>query len=248
MTVVGVDCATVNKKTGLAFAVIAGATLTIEECLVAKPKVRVSDQIYARLQGHSAALLALDAPLGWPSEMGTHLSEHSAGKALSIESDVLFRRRTDQIIRDRLHKAPLEVAANFIARTAVSALRLLTELSELDHRIIPLAWDPSQQKGIHAIEVYPAGTLRAYLKMGYLRSAGTTVQQKRALLRKLERDGRLRLETDVVRSMENPHVLDSAMCCVAALDFFQGKSISPRFEDKEKATKEGWIWVRDPDA
>jgi len=248
MTVVGVDCATVSQKTGLAFAVVAGGALTIEECLVARPKVRVSDQIYDRLHGHSAALLALDAPLGWPSEIGTHLSEHSAGRALSIESDVLFRRRTDQVIRDRLHKAPLEVAANFIARTAVSALKLLEELSELNGEVIPLAWEPPQQNGIYAIEVYPAGTLRAYLKMGFLKSTGTTIEQKRALLRKSQRDGRLRFGTSVAQSMENTHALDSVMCCVAALDFLQRKSIRPRFEDMDKAKKEGWIWVRDPSA
>ena len=84
--------------------------------------------------------------------------------------------------------------------------------------------------------------------MGFLKNTGTTIQQKRALLRKLERDGRLRFRTSVAPSMENAHVLDSVMCCVAALDFLQGKSIRPRFEDMDKATKEGWIWVRDPGA
>jgi len=248
MTVVGIDCATVNQKTGLAFATYTRGTVTIEECFIAKPKIHVAVQIQTRLSNTPSVLLALDAPLGWPAALGTHLSEHFAGKAISLGSDNLFRRRTDEVIRDRLRKAPLEVGANFIARTAVSALRLLAELSELTAADIPLAWGPSQQNRISAIEVYPAGTLRAYQRIGFVRGVGTVVQRKKALLRQLERKGRLRFRPALTRAARNEHVLDSVVCCVAALDFLEGYAISPTLqEDKDKATKEGWIWVRNPD-
>jgi hypothetical protein len=127
MTIVGIDCATVNQKTGLAFATYANGSVAIEECFVAEPKIRVAVQIWTRLSNTPPVLLALDAPLGWPASLGKHLSEHFAGKAISLGSDSLFRRRTDEVIRDRLRKAPLEVGANFIARTAVSALLFVTE-------------------------------------------------------------------------------------------------------------------------
>jgi len=193
-------------------------------------------------------LLALDAPLGWPAPLGTHLSKHFAGKAITLSSNSLFRRRTDEVIRDRLHKAPLEVGANFIARTAVSALRLVADLSELTATEIPLAWQPFQQKGISAIEVYPAGTLRAYQEIGFIRGVGTVVQRKKALLRHLERKGRLHFPSGLTRAVRNEHVLDSVVCCIAALDFLEGHAISPTMkEDEDKATKEGWIWVRNPD-
>lgn len=64
MTIVGVNCATINQETGFAFASISGGMVTIEECLVAKPKVRVSDQIQDRLSNRPSALMALDARLG----------------------------------------------------------------------------------------------------------------------------------------------------------------------------------------
>ena len=247
MTIVGVDCATINQKTGLAFASISGGVVTIEECLVAKPKVRVSDQIQDRLSNRLSALIALDAPLGWPAALGTHLSEHLAGKAISLDSDALFRRTTDLVIRERLGKAPLEVAANFIARTAVSALKLLAELFELNRTVIPLAWEPAKLTTVCAIEVYPAGTLRAYQRMGFVKASGTAAQSKRALLRRLEQDGRLRLKSRLTQVVKNEHALDSVICCVAALDFLEGRTIGPTARDLNKATKEGWIWVRNPD-
>jgi hypothetical protein len=248
--IVGVDCATINQKTGLAFASISGCMVTIEECLVAKPKVRVSDQIQDRLLDSPSTLIALDAPLGWPAALGTHLSKHLAGKAISLDSDNLFRRTADLVIRERLGKAPLEVGANFIARTAVSALKLLAELSELNRTAIRLAWDPSQLETLEnvcAIEVYPAGTLRAYQKMGFVKASGTAAQRKRALLRRLEQDGRLRLKSQLTQVAKNEHALDSVICCVAALDFLEVRAIGLTAQDLNKATKEGWIWVRNPD-
>ena len=220
MTIVGVDCATTNRKTGLAFASLStNGVMTVEDCLVAKATPSVAAQIRSTLTNASPTLIALDAPLGWPAAFGKHLAEHLAGRALQLDSNSLFRRKTDQVVRDRLGKAPLEVAANFLARTAVVALRTLQELSQLLATDISLAWQPLLRDRIAAIEVYPAATLRASQRMGFVPTRGTTEQCKRKLLNGLHRDGRLRFEAGVLNAIANGHALDSVLCCVAAVDF-----------------------------
>lgn len=249
MTIVGVDCATTNRKTGLAFAYLsANGVLAVHECLVAQATPSVAAQIRARLTNASRVLIALDAPLGWPAALGKHLVEHLAGTAFQVDSDSLFRRKTDQVVKDRLGKAPLEVAANFLARTAVVALRTLQELSQLCNTQIPLAWHPRIQARVAAIEVYPAGTLRAYQQMALVAAQGTTGERKRDLLKRLQRVGALQFSPGVLKTIPNEHVLDSVLCCVAALDFLQGLAIGPRPQDQSLVQKEGWIWVRDPNA
>jgi len=253
-TVVGIDCATVNRNTGLAFASVSGGVLSVEDCFVARPGRPVADQVSDRLpvgRNHrgdiaTSALLALDAPLGWPAALGTGLSNHQAGRPMPASSNTLFRRCTDEVIRGKLRKAPLEVGANFIARTAVSALKLLADLSELQQTDVLLAWDPDRRGRLSAIEVYPAGTLRAYQAMGYVQQGGSTENRKRRLVASLERSGRLRFRPHAVQEVRNEHVLDAVLCCLAALDFLEGKTIAPAADHVEKARKEGWIWVRDP--
>jgi predicted nuclease with RNAse H fold len=203
-------------------------------------------QIHARLSGTHSVLIALDAPLGWPAALSEQLPEHIAGKAFSKGSDSLFRRRTDQVVREKLGKAPLEVAANFLARTAVVALRMLEDLSQLSNAGIALAWRPWKHEGIGAIEVYPAGTLRAYQKLGLVSAGGATIQNKRSLLRKLQGLGKLRFQRGAAKAIANEHALDSILCCVAAVDFQQGLAMRPNAGERALATKEGWIWVRDP--
>jgi predicted RNase H-like nuclease len=248
MTVVGVDCATVNQRTGLAFGSFEpNGVLTVEECFVAKPRERVAAQIHSGLSDASSALLALDTPLGWPAPFAALLSEHRAGRAFPVEADRLFRRWTDEVIRERIGKAPLEVAANFLARTAVASLQMLQEVSQLSGAEVPLAWRKPEEGTIAAIEVYPAGTLRAYQKMGYVSSIGRTEQIKHALLKKLQQDGRLSFAAGVSKAISNEHVLDAVLCCVAGLDFLEGKGMAPGVQDTELVLREGWIWVRDPD-
>jgi len=249
VTIVGVDCATLNRKTGLAFSSYGKhGVLVVEECFVAQATPSVADQIHARLSDAQSVLIALDAPLGWPAALSKHLSEHKAGRAFTVESDLLFRRRTDQIVKDKLGKAPLEVAANFLARTAVAALRMLEDLSQRCNTGISLAWQPAVPKGFAAIEVYPAGTLRAYQKMRFVAGTGTTVQNKQSFLKKLQRLGKLQLRPAAAKAVTNEHALDSILCCVAAADFLSGLAIPPSPRDRDLVKREGWIWVRDPDA
>jgi hypothetical protein len=114
------------------------------------------------LEGAPGALLAIDAPLGWPKQLGVSLVGHEAGDALTPEADQLFHRDTDAAIERELRKRPLEVGANLIARTAHAALSFLEELRRLTGLTLPLAWDREQRAPVSVIEVYPAATLRAH--------------------------------------------------------------------------------------
>jgi hypothetical protein len=64
VTIVGIDCATTNRKTGLAFASLpANGLLMVEECFVAQATPSLAAQIHARLTIATPVLIALDAVL-----------------------------------------------------------------------------------------------------------------------------------------------------------------------------------------
>ena len=258
VTVVGIDCAAAAERTGFAVAQLAGELLTVEECWVGSKGDTAEAQasrLVTALRGARSALLALDSPLGWPAALGPHLAVHHAGRPIQAEADTLFRRLTDKVVRERIGKNPLEVAADRIARAARSALLLIGALEEQLQASIELAWSPAKWKGVKAIEAYPAGTLRSYLvAQGQDRaeSSGAGARQrgratpfvdKEGLLRMLAGRGALRLN---VRGALADHRLDAVMCAVAARDFLLGDSIPPSEAQVEAARKEGWIWVRDP--
>ena len=61
----------------------------------------------AWLLDYEEALIALDAPLGWPQALGANLVTHRAGVPLRAEANQLFRRATDDEIKNRLGKRSL---------------------------------------------------------------------------------------------------------------------------------------------
>ena len=249
MTIIGIDCATLVSKTGLAFAEYVDGRLEVRACMIADSRIPVAEQVVRWLKPTTSALLALDSPLGWPCSLGTTLADHKAGAAIYSKSNELFRRRTDEVVKAKLGKSPLEVGADRIARTAITALSLLADVGVMIGKKIPLAWDARLDAGIRAIEVYPAGTLRAYQQMGFVSKSGNVDQDKRSLVAKMRKNGRLRFDKGNAKSIDNEHVLDSMLCALAATDFIEKRAIFPGTDkERELARKEGWIWVRDPGA
>lgn len=246
MTIIGIDCATIASKTGLTLAEYDEAILRIKDCRIADSKVPVAEQIYGWIQTAERALLAMDAPLGWPSPMGRALAEHKAGAPIAIKANDLFRRYTDEVVRRTPGKSPLEVGADRIARTARTALSFLADLGVLVGKSIPLAWKARIDRGIYAIEVYPAGTLRVHQRMGTVVGSANTDEKKRSLLNKMSESGTLRFENEKDTAIANEHVLDSVLCAASAVEFLEERVIFPRTEnERDLAQKEGWIWVRD---
>ncbi len=78
-TIVGVDCATDPRKVGLALARVDGSKVRLlaAECGFDSPSM--AGRIAEWMGEEPAVLLALDAPLGWPIDLGATLAGHSAG-------------------------------------------------------------------------------------------------------------------------------------------------------------------------
>ena len=161
MIVIGIDCATEQKRTGLAYGSVIGGEAVIKDIRLGSGNMPAVETIESWLQWGQPVLLALDAPLGWPISLGQELGKHSAGMPLKAKPEHLFSRQTDRKVKSTIGKRPLEVGANLIARTAHSALGLLGSLRERTGLLIPLAWEPGEIRQTCAIEVYPAATLAA---------------------------------------------------------------------------------------
>ncbi|MGQ0658698.1 MAG: DUF429 domain-containing protein [Chromatiales bacterium] len=89
-----------------------------------------------------------------------------------------------------------------------------------------------------AIEVYPAGTLRArqlpHSKYKEIDDAVVRMEIARRL-----RDEIPELERYVAARAD---AFNACLCLVAAKDFVEGRACPP--QDMELAQREGWIWVR----
>lgn len=229
--IVGIDCATSPRKTGLALAAWDAGTLRLLE-LTRGSRQRSPVAIVAEwVKTHAPVLLALDAPLGWPAALGAALAGHRAGERLEPAANLLFRRRTDDWVRSRFGKRPLEVGADLIARTAHAALALLEGLRERLGEPVPLLWAPDSLARLGAIEVYPAATRRA---------CGP------ADLTDPEQLARWTGSTPSRLAAVSADERDAVICTIAGADFLAGRAEPPPTEDRETAEKEGWIWVRRP--
>jgi predicted RNase H-like nuclease len=244
VTIIGIDCATVDHKTGLALGMWEGVSARVEEARVGSHEETAVDVVSNWARTASCVLLAMDAPLGWPASMGKGLAGHEAGQVLSASADEMFHRMTDEVVKTLYGRRPLEVGANLIARTAHSALRLMDQVAAEVGKAIPLAWDPARLETVSAIEVYPAATLSA---------RGIPASGYKAKHQTAERDeiaeaiaDEMELPTDRSSLIANADVLDAVVCVLAAVDFLGARAKSPG-NALEVAKKEGWIWVREPD-
>ena len=242
IVIVGVDCATVGDKVGISLVEIGHRGKRLVEVSLGRPESSPGDQIAKWLQGSKTALIALDAPLGWPLALSKQLTAHSAGSPVGYPPDMLFRRKTDRYVERIVRKRPLEVGADRIARTAVAALSLVAELSQQLGRSIPLAWSHTELPPLSAIEVYPAATLRARSleSEGYKRSKGIDLRQSLCaqILQELPTD------LDSASLTADDNVFDAVLCALAGIDFVEGRALEPY--DRATAYKEGWIWFASP--
>jgi len=241
--IIGIDCATVPAKVGLALGVLEKQRLVLEEAAVAGDEQGMLERLGGWMAGRGPVLLALDAPLGWPEPLGRLLAAHRAGEVLDEQPNHLFRRHTDAFIKQRLGKLPLDVGADHIARTAQAALALLGKLRERSGEPIPLAWQVVYPARVAVLEVYPAGTLSAagVRSSGY-KEPGKTAERREIitwLATQMAGVGEQPLLAD------NADVLDAAICLVAGSDFLSGRVMQP--PPGTPVEKEGWIWVRDRD-
>lgn len=239
--IIGIDVATMPSKVGLALADYDGGSLNIGEvtlCSDALPPASVVANWIRK--SPSRVLLAIDAPLGWPTDLSSALSTHRAGEPLPISAALLFRRDTDRDVQRRTGKTPLDVGADRIARTAHSALSLLSSLREAVGPV-PLAWTRAFH-GTAAIEVYPSATLkvRGWPSTKYKKPEQRTERQ--VIVDHIRRSATL--SPDDGSLLAYCDVLDAAICVLAGVDFLECRAAAP--VNHELAAREGWIWVADP--
>ena len=239
-TIIGVDCATDPKNVGLARGVWGEGKLQITD--VTNGQFHEPEETVDKWIAHAEkCLLALDAPLGWPQDFGHTLKDHEAGMPLQNEANQFFRRETDRFVQRTIGKVPLDVGADRIARTALSALQFLGALSEKIGVTIPLAWD-IDFTGIAAIEVYPAGTLKASQVQSSAYKRPDQLEAREQILTWLASEAKL--TKDLSLALEDADALDAMLCVLAGVDFLAGKAYPPI--DLVLAKKEGWIWIRKP--
>ncbi|MEM9491348.1 MAG: DUF429 domain-containing protein [Myxococcota bacterium] len=240
--IIGIDCATDPKRIGIAAARrTQKGRCTVHSIGLGSDGPPLVERIAELCQSHDRALLAMDAPLGWPHDLGRVLHNHSAGQPIAVTANHLFRRATDRMIHERYGKLPLEVGADRIARTALAALDLLGQIgAQLDRRG-QLAWSPALTPGLSAIEVYPAATLLAHwnYRQRYKRAEDRDARQ--ALLGHLAQH--LSLPQDCSRAIDNADILDAILCVLAGHDFLSGRALAPPPSQRDLARHEGWIWV-----
>lgn len=247
--IVGVDWAASDLgKCGLALATLSPAGLSLEVVLTAAEAGGAAPVIAEWLSRDARALLAIDAPLGWPAGLSRGLARHEAGAVLGPASraGAFFTRETDRSVRAAHGKIPLEVGADRIARTAYSALALLDDLRTRTRRPLDLAWSPADG-GV--LEVYPAATLKEVSGGARLPpyKRPEDLPARRAIVKAVVREVQLS-RAHVRRAHGSDHLLDAIACVVAGADFARGLATAPTEAQRSLARREGWIWVREPSA
>lgn len=240
LQIVGVDAAVDPVNTGLAFARRSHGAWRIDSLATGQKQPGIAEQVVDLLDPSVPVLLAIDAPLGWPTDLATSLSAHRAGKPLGHEPRLLFSRETDRFVHRYTGLTPLSVSADRIARTAVAALGIVDALRNALGRPMPLLFDPSDCKRGGLIEVYPAATLRqrGLPSQGYKKPEARTLRND--ILNGVARE--IDLNGHEAACLDSDHCLDAVLCVLTAIDFLGGTCLSPTTPDR--AAREGWIWFR----
>ncbi len=237
--IIGIDYSTNDQKIGLALAVRDEDDYSLQKATVCGRRRPASSIVEDWLNESSeAALLAIDAPLGWPRPLATTLMSHTAGARIDTSRDEMFRRETEVFIHRETRQKPLDVGADRIARTAHAALHFLGTLRTRLGTAIPLAWDPATVIEHAAIEVYPAATLRVH----GIPTDKKNEQERRQIADALQ--AKLTVPKHIGDLARNEHLLDAVVCVLAAMDFITGRAMPP--PNRCRAEQEGWIWTAKP--
>ena len=244
-TIIGIDCAAQDRNVGLALGHFDANECHVSNVTLGSIENSVLETITGWITDNQPTLIAFDAPLGWPTDLGKSLHLHKAGAHISAEPEMLFNRLTDKIVRNQIGKKPLDVGADRIARTAHSALKLLNQLrAQTDESIPLLTTAPTMNSKVCAIEVYPAATLiaKGFMFPGYKKKDG--IQARKSILQSLENQINFSDNKDLME--QNDDALDAAICVLAGVDFLRKNVIIPSQSEIQFSEKEGWIWVQQP--
>jgi predicted nuclease with RNAse H fold len=244
MLLIGLDAASDRRGFGYAIGSFECEAIAIDRSgvLVSRSDDGMA-QISDALRRTRAGLIAIDAPLGWPSNLADSLVAHRAGERVMSAKHDMFRRATDRRLREAVHGGhqPLEVGADRIARATHEALTVLAELRDRSGLELPMVWDPAFS-GVGVIEVYPAATLRAH----GMPSRGYKLREQREAREQIASACGDLMPALSARCGRSADEFDACLCLLAAADFLQGRCAPPPAELRAVACREGWIWVLQP--
>lgn len=183
--------------------------------------------------------VGIDAPFGWPVDFVGAIHAHSTYMHWPhVNNSRLRLRRTDHFVKQKARKAPLAVAADKIAMTAMRAARLLAKVYEGGEDV-----DRTGRTG-RFVEVYPAAALKRWgLDFESYTGKGPEKEDKRdKLVGDLEGKTGLKL-TGEVRSgcRESDHKFDAFVAALVTRAAATGCCEPIPDADRERARKEGWI-------
>ena len=181
MLIVGLDAASDPRKFGLVLCLWSGANLSLMAAGTlgdAALRTRLDDE----LRVAERALLAVDAPLGWPAPLAAALATHRAGEAVPASQSALFRRATDIAVHAATGKLPLEVGADRIARAAWQAgLGLTLDAIPADARVLVLGDVPSPGRSVpRCLEAHPTDMSRCERLLAASRGPGFDAAEQAA--------------------------------------------------------------------
>ncbi|MBZ9728388.1 DUF429 domain-containing protein [Salegentibacter sp. JZCK2] len=239
MIIIGLDAAVQDKDIGCVLGNYSEGSLK----LLGKweRKQPLTDFITDGIKESEKAILAIDAPLGWPVSFRKILNTHSAGLSLDTDPELFFKRQTDLDIRQRFKKWPLEISADRIARTAFFTLNRIGKIEkDLDYKL-NLLWSIQDLEKYGMLEVYPAATLLSlgFSIKGYKKDNAPARDKLYDQLKKIYNFNNF--ESIDLTTID--HDFDALVCCLACVDFIEGKSLPPAKIDSD-IKEEGWIWVK----
>lgn len=239
MNIIGLDAAVQDKNVGCVLGEYSNGILKIKAKWSRKEPL--TDVLAGWVQSSAPTIIAIDAPLGWPVSFRKILANHWAGRPLDLDPEIFFKRRTDLDIKKRFKKTTLEISADRIARTAFFTLKRMGSVEKKLNSEIPLLWSMHELDNYGLLEVYPAATLlsNGLNIKGYKKDNLTA---RRNLLEQL-RSNYTFSNPEAIDLTTVEHDFDAFVCCLACLDFIEGKSLPPD-EIDEYIKEEGWIWVK----
>ncbi|PYI55746.1 DUF429 domain-containing protein [Paenibacillus flagellatus] len=242
---IGIDCAASEEKTGLAMLAPDAEGYRLERVSTGSQSLPaesvLTDWIGESLSEGCRLLLCFDSPLGWPAAFAEQLAGHAAGGAIASDPDSFFKRATDRRVSDELGKRPLEVTANYIARTAFRALALADRLRSRFGGL-ELLWSADGLERIGMIEVYPAAWLIAE-RVDHADYKKLAAVRERIVCELRERGVRIG-HAEAERVIRSDHMLDAVLCAMNGIDFWNGDCVVPDTADADRLRKEGWIWFK----
>lgn len=186
--------------------------------------------------------MGIDCPFGWPDDFIHFLNEHQHGNA-TYPADrspadwrrTLAYRETDRFVQDETRLAPLSVASDRIARTAMRAARLLSRMS--------VNAKPVDRTGSGIIvEVYPAASLRIWglRHKGYKRIGNRSILQE-LVARLQEAAPWLDLGSYHDRCCQSDDAFDAVIAALTSRAAAIERTRLPDATQQARARTEGWI-------